>query len=145
MKKIYHQLERSFEKLVFFATIALGNSITFILAFVFVAFWISHRQFWTQSQYESMRDIMHVIIFLVLFIIQKAFGRFSASLNLKVNELVSSHEPASNLVIDTEQKTEQELIELSKEYIEAAKEQKTEQELIELSEEYIEKAKEIIQ
>ena len=54
------------------------------------------------------------------FIIQKTFNRFSASLHLKVNELVSSHEFASNSVISTDAKTEHELIELSREYTELA-------------------------
>jgi low affinity Fe/Cu permease len=122
MKNIYYRLEKGFEKLVSFAITILGNSITFIIALLMVIFWISHKQFWKQGLFESIRDTMHAVIFLTLFIIQKAFGRFAASLHLKVNELVSSHEPASNLVIDTEEKTEHELNELSKEYIELAKE-----------------------
>jgi low affinity Fe/Cu permease len=43
-----------------------------------------------------------------------------------VNELVASHEPASNTVINTEQKTEYELTELSKEYAELAEAKKNE-------------------
>jgi low affinity Fe/Cu permease len=39
-------------------------------------------------------------------------------LHLKINELVSSHETASNSVINAEVKTEREITELSKEYTE---------------------------
>ncbi len=48
--------------------------------------------------------------------IQKEFNRFSAALHLKVNELVSSHKPANNAVINIEDKTEQQIIEVAKEY-----------------------------
>jgi low affinity Fe/Cu permease len=50
-------------------------------------------------------------------IIQKSFNRFFASLHLKVNELVASHEPASKSVINAEEKTEHEISKLSKEYV----------------------------
>lgn len=55
-----------------------------------------------------------------LFIIQKTFNRFAGSLHLKVNELVASHETASNTIINIEEKTEYEITELSKEYAEMA-------------------------
>ena len=57
---------------------------------------------------------------------KKTFNRFSASLHLKVNELVASHEPASNLVINLEEKTEKEITDLSKEYAEQANQAKEE-------------------
>jgi low affinity Fe/Cu permease len=58
--------------------------------------------------------------FLALFIIQKSFNRFSGSLHLKVNELVASHEPANNSLVNVESKTEHEVLELAKEYEELA-------------------------
>ncbi|MDP4209221.1 MAG: low affinity iron permease family protein [Bacteroidota bacterium] len=39
---------------------------------------------------------------------------------MKVNELIASHEPASNAVINAEEKTERKLTLLSKEYTELA-------------------------
>ena len=73
-----------------------------------------------QDIHSSIGDVILGIAFLSLFIIQKSFNRFSASLHLKINELVSSHEPASNKVINVEGKTEREINELSKEYTELA-------------------------
>jgi low affinity Fe/Cu permease len=64
------------------------------------------------------------VTFLSLFIIQKTFNRFAAILHLKVNELVISHEPASNTVIHAETKTEQEITQLSKEYAQQAEPKK---------------------
>jgi low affinity Fe/Cu permease len=120
MKKIYRYLEKSFEKLTSIAIAILGNSITFIIAFCVVLFWLSNIRFWEQDIHYCIGDVILGVAFLSLFIIQKSFNRFSASLHLKVNELVASHESASNSVINSEDKSEQELTELSKEYAELA-------------------------
>ena len=121
MENIYRQIERGFEKLTSYATAILGNSITFTLALAMVViFWVSNKRFFEQDMHESIRDIIHGVTFLSLFIIQKSFNHFAASLHLKVNELIASHESASNTVIMAEAKTEHELTELSKEYAELA-------------------------
>jgi low affinity Fe/Cu permease len=120
MKNLYIHTERGFEKLVSAAIAILGNSITFIIALCIVIFWFSTSQFYMQSIHAIIGDIILGFAFLSLFIIQKSFNRFSASLHLKVNELVASHEPASNSVINAEEKTEQEITILTKEYTELA-------------------------
>lgn len=124
ISKIYTHSEKSFERLVSFATIILGNSITFILAVCLVLFWWINNIFTTRDVHQIIGDIIFGTTFLSLFIIQKSFNRFSASLHLKINELVSSHEPASNSVINLEEKTEREITELSKEYDELAEQVK---------------------
>jgi low affinity Fe/Cu permease len=116
MKKIYRHSETVFEKITTVATALLGNSITFMLALGIIVFWLVNKEFYMQDARDSIRDVIHGVTFLSLFIIQKSFNRFSALLHLKVNELVSSHEPANNAVLNAEDKTEHELIELSKEY-----------------------------
>lgn len=129
MKNIYRHTETLFEKLTFVATAILGNSVTFIIGLGTVIFWFSNKEFYTQDIHKSIGDVLLGATFLCLFIIQKSFKRFSASLHLKVNELVASHEPANNAVINAEEKTEDEITELSKEYdelIEANKENKNE-------------------
>jgi low affinity Fe/Cu permease len=120
MKKKYRHTERGFEKLTSIATAILGNSITFIIALGTVIFWLTNKQFYTQDIHAAIGDVILGVTFLYLFIIQKSFIHFSASLHLKVNELVASHEPASNAVMNAEEKTEDEIIELSKEYAELA-------------------------
>jgi low affinity Fe/Cu permease len=121
MIKTYRFIERSFEKLATVAIVILGNPISFIIALCMVIYWLSNRQFYTQDVHQSIGDIILGIAFLSLFIIQKSFNRFSASLHLKVNELIASHESAKNAVINIEEKTEREVIELSKEYTDLAK------------------------
>ncbi|MEI7492605.1 MAG: low affinity iron permease family protein [Bacteroidota bacterium] len=120
MRRIYRNLEKGFEKIASVAIAILGNSITFIIALCMVIFWLSNKQFYTQNIHNCIGDTILGVAFLSLFIIQKSFNRFSASLHLKVNELVSSHKPANNAVINIEGKTEHEITELAKEYTELA-------------------------
>lgn len=118
MKKTYITIEKAFEKLTSIATALLGNSITFILAFCLVLFWWINNVFTKSDTHQIIGDIIFGITFLSLFIIQKSFNRFSALLHLKINELVSSHEPANNSVLEASDKTEREIKELTREYIE---------------------------
>lgn len=120
MNKIYNHTENLFEKLVSLATAILGNSISFLIALCLVLFWWGNSLFAKADAHLIIGDIIFGITFLSLFIIQKSFNRFSASLHLKINELVSSHEHASNTVLNAEIKTEREITELSKEYSELA-------------------------
>jgi len=118
MKNTYLYLEALFEKLTSKATAILGNSITFIIALGLVIFWLTEKAFYKQNLHASIGDVILSVTFLSLFIIQKSFNRFSGSLHLKVNELVASHEPASNAMIGVENKTENEIIELAREHVE---------------------------
>ncbi len=120
MKNTYHQTERIFEKVTAVITAILGNSLTFIVAFFTVVYWFTNKQFYQQDVHHCIGDIILGITFLSLFVIQKTFNRFAGSLHLKVNELVASHKPANNAVINVEEKTEHEINELSKEYAELA-------------------------
>ncbi|MBA0884627.1 low affinity iron permease family protein [Flavobacterium undicola] len=126
IKNIYSFTEKIFERLVSLATSILGDSITFILAFCLVLFWWINLLFTSRDVHQIIGDIILGLTFLSLFIIQKSFNKFSGSLHLKVNELVSSHEPANNSVINAEGKTEREITELSKEYSELAEQVKEE-------------------
>lgn len=116
MKNFLRKLEKYFEKLTAGATTMLGDPITFFFALCTVVFWITNKQFYDHSIHERIGDLIMAITFLSLFIIQKSFNRFSATLHLKVNELVVSHENANNAVLNVETKTEHEIQELLKEY-----------------------------
>ena len=118
MNPVYLKIELIFEKLTSIATRVLGNSISFIIAFILVVFWWSTNLFTSKDSHQNIGDIIFGITFLSLFVIQKSFNRYSALIHLKINELISSHEPANNSVMNTSQITEQEIRELSKEYIE---------------------------
>ena len=116
MNKIYRHTERGFEKLSSAGIAILGNSIAFIAALCVVAFWLFNRDFHKEHINDTIRDGIFGFTFLSMFIIQKSFNRFSAAVHIKINELVVSHEPASNDVINVEEKTEHEITQLAKEY-----------------------------
>jgi low affinity Fe/Cu permease len=118
MKKIYVHIERHFEKLTSIATKVLGNSITFLLALLLVLFWWTTTLFTTNNLHDNIGDFIFGTTFLCLFIIQKSFNRYSALVHLKMNELISSHETANNAVMNDSEKTEHDILKLSKEYME---------------------------
>ena len=125
MKVIYRNLETGFEKVTSVATKVLGNSVTFLVALAIVMFWLTDKKFYEQDLHTCIGDIILGITFLSLFIIQKSFNRFSAALHIKLNELVLTHEPARNEIANVEEKTEQELNEISKEYAKIIAEEKS--------------------
>ncbi len=57
-----------------------------------------------------------IITFLMVFFIQKAQNKDSMAIHLKLNELVASHEGASNRLVDVEDLTEKELMMLHRFY-----------------------------
>jgi low affinity Fe/Cu permease len=103
-QNLFKHMERGFEKLTSIATAILGNSITFIIALGTVIFWLTNKRFYTQDIHSAIGDVILGVTFLYLFIIQKSFIHFSASLHLKLNELVASHKAANNAVINAEEK-----------------------------------------
>lgn len=117
MNRMYLIIERKFEVFTSIAIKILGNSISFIMAFVLVIYWWLSSLFASKSSYQNIGDIILGITFLSLFIIQKSFNRYSALVHLKINELISSNELANNSVMNTYKKTEQEIRDLSMEYI----------------------------
>lgn len=131
MKKLYTGMEWVFERLATVAIAVLGNSITFVIALGVVIFWLFNKQFYSQGIHNALRDVISGISFLCLFLLQKAFNRFTASMHLKLNELVTSHEPARNEVIHLEDKSEREIKELTKEFsdqaLQATEDQKNQQ------------------
>ncbi len=120
MSKLYVFLETRFEKITAATINVLGNSITFLVAVCIVIYWLTEKQFLEQSMHQQIENIIVSVTFLILFIIQREFKRFSVSLHIKLNELISSNEAASNKLMNVEEKTESELQELTKMYSESA-------------------------
>lgn len=119
MKNKSLQIELLFERLTLVVTKVLGSYFAFVLALTLVLFWWSTNLFTSNNWHQNIGDIIFGFTFLSLFIIQKSFNRYSALIHLKMNELISSHERAKNTVMNTGNKTEKEIRELSEEYIES--------------------------
>ena len=125
MKLLYRTLEKAFEKFSYKATRVLGNSITFIIALILVARYFTDPRVYTQPRHNIIMDVIFCVTFLSIFIIQKSVNRFSAALHLKMNELVASHDTASNRIINIEEKSEEEIRDLAKHYSTIAQNAKT--------------------
>jgi len=120
MNSFYRNLEKKFEKFAEAALRVYGNSLTFIVAIILVMIFLANKKFYKQDFHDCIRDIILCITFLSFFIIQKAFNKYSTVIHLKMNELVASHDNASNRMVNIEQKTELELQELARHYSDLA-------------------------
>lgn len=120
MKRVHQYIDAKFDKITTYLMFVLGNSITFIVAVFLVVFWLTEKQFWDQTLHQKIANVIVGVSFLTLFTIQKEFKRFSSSLHIKLNELISSNIAANNKIMVVEEKTESELLVLTKMYAESA-------------------------
>jgi low affinity Fe/Cu permease len=116
MKSAYSKIENAFDKFVNLALKIYGSALTFIAAVICVIIFLCDGVFYKEGLHNMIRDIIMCVTFLSFFIIQKGFNKYAAAIHLKINELVSSHDNASNDLLDAEHKTEEELKEMAKSY-----------------------------
>jgi low affinity Fe/Cu permease len=120
LKKVHQYIDVKFDKITTNIMLVLSNSITFILAMILVLFWLTGDHFLNQTLHQKIENVIVAVTFLTLFTIQKEFKRFSSSLHIKLNELISSNTAANNKIMVVEEKTESELLVLTKMYAESA-------------------------
>ncbi|GAC1395121.1 MAG: hypothetical protein NVSMB63_15000 [Sediminibacterium sp.] len=118
MKRLIIYLEEFFEKITNYAVKIFGHSFTFLCAIVLVTYWFFNKEFRGENIHDTIRDIITGITFLSFFIIQKYFNRFSLSIHLKLNELLASHDRASNRMVNVEERSEKEMSEISEKFSE---------------------------
>lgn len=116
MKKIILSIEKRFESFTEYISIMLGHSLTFFIAILIVVCWISMDVIHHSSMHILINDLIFSFTFLMVFILQKMQNKFSAVLNIKLNELVASDDKASNRLINAEDMTEGELRTLAVHY-----------------------------
>lgn len=106
------------ERLANWGAKAAGSSAAFIGAFCLVFVWAVTGPFFHYS--ETWQLVINtgttIITFLMVFLIQKSQNKDSLAIQLKLNELVASHELASNRLVDVENITEEELKVIQKYY-----------------------------
>lgn len=117
-KQVAKKSGNLFEKFSSKATTAAGSSYAFIIAFSLVIIWaISGPLFHFSESWQMVINTGTTIItFLMVFLIQKSQNKDSLAIQLKLNELVASHQFASNRLIDVENMTEDDLKIIKKYY-----------------------------
>lgn len=108
-----------FEKIAAKITRGTGSPLAFITACLVIIVWlISGPLFGFSDTWQLIINTGTTIItFLMVFVIQHSQNKDTMALQLKLNELIASHEQASNRLIDVEDLTEEELQHIKKFYI----------------------------
>ncbi len=96
----------------------VGHPYMFLLAVIILVIWALSGPFFHFS--DTWQLIINtgttIITFLVVFLIQNTQNRDAKALHLKLDELIRSHVPARNDMIDIEKLSDEELDELEKRY-----------------------------
>jgi len=108
-----------FEKFSNWATMATGSSAAFLIAITIILVWgITGPIFKYSNTWQLIINTGTTIVtFLMVFLIQKSQNKDSKAIHLKLNELLASHQGASNRMVDIEDLTEAELDQLHKYYV----------------------------
>src|ERR1700754_2211510 len=108
-----------FEQFANWATNATGSSAAFILAMVVIIVWAVTGPIFKYS--DTWQLVINtgttIVTFLMVFLIQKTQNKDSKAIHLKLNEILASHQGASNRMVDIEDLTESELDHLHKFYV----------------------------
>src|ERR1700748_66131 len=108
-----------FERFSNSATAATGSSAAFFTAIAVIVVWaITGPVFKYSDTWQLIINTGTTIVtFLMVFLIQKTQNKDSKAIHLKLNELLASHQGASNRMVDIEDLTEIELDRLHKFYV----------------------------
>jgi low affinity Fe/Cu permease len=108
-----------FERFSNWATIATGSSTAFITAIVVILVWgVTGPVFKYSDTWQLIINTGTTIVtFLMVFLIQKSQNKDSKAIHLKLNEILASHQGASNRMVDIEDLSEKELDQLHKFYV----------------------------
>ncbi|HWG89098.1 MAG TPA: low affinity iron permease family protein [Candidatus Acidoferrales bacterium] len=96
----------------------VGHPYMFLAAVLVIVGWaLSGRIFHYSDTWQLIINTGTTIItFLVVFLIQNTQNRDAKAIHLKLDELIRSHHPASDELIDVEKLSDEELDELEKHY-----------------------------
>jgi len=96
----------------------VGHPYMFLLAVVVLVLWAASGPFFHFS--DTWQLIINtgttIVTFLVVFLIQNTQNRDAKALHLKLDELIRSHHPANDDLIDIQKLSDEELDELEKRY-----------------------------
>jgi len=118
-KKKKNRLSAMFQKMSAKVTKATGSPLAFTIALFVVLIWgITGPIFNFSDTWQLVINTGTTIItFLMVFIIQQSQNKDTVAIHLKLNELIASHDRASNRLVDIEDLTEEELEKIKKFYV----------------------------
>ncbi len=95
-----------------------GHPFTFVGACLIILAWALMGKLFDYS--DTWQLVINtgttIITFLMVFLIQNTQNRDSAAMQIKLDELIRSDKEAHNALLDLEELTEKELVELKKKY-----------------------------
>ncbi|AEW02081.1 hypothetical protein A4D02_08680 [Niastella koreensis] len=114
-----NKLSALFQKMSNKVTKITGSPIAFIIALTVVIIWaVTGPLFHYSDTWQLVINTGTTIItFLMVFIIQQSQNKDTVAIHLKLNELIASHERASNRLVDIEDLTDEELQRIKEFYI----------------------------
>jgi low affinity Fe/Cu permease len=116
-------LTGKFEYFSNIATRVTGSPPAFIIAFLIIVIWAVLGPVFDFS--DTWQLVINtgttIITFLMVFLIQQSQNKDTVAIQLKLNELIAANEKTSNRLIDIEDLTDKELMELKQFYIHLAK------------------------
>lgn len=100
-----------------------GHPSTFALALSIIALWLVTGPYFAYSNtWQLMINTTTTIVtFLMVFLIQNTQNRESAATQIKLDELIRADKDAHTVLLDLEELTEQELLELKSKYEDLAR------------------------
>jgi len=118
MSKTKRNIQQIFEKFSSNVVEATGSRYAFIGAVSLILIWLITGPLFHYSEVWQLiiNTGTTIITFLMVFVIQKAQNKESLSIQLKLNELLSTNEIASNRLVCVEELTEEEMKVLQKFY-----------------------------
>src|ERR1700709_1615910 len=108
-----------FERFSNWATNATGSSAAFLIAISVIIIWaVTGPVFKYSDTWQLVINTGTTIVtFLMVFLIQKSQNKDSKAIHLKLNEILASHQGASNRMVNLEDLSEIELDQLHKFYV----------------------------
>ena len=112
-----------FDRLAQWTAAHAGRASTFCLALAVIAVWaVSGPVFgWSDTWQLIINTGTTIVTFLMVFLIQNTQNRDTAALQLKLDELIRSHEGARNRLLKLEDLTEDEMAHIKRTFMELAR------------------------
>lgn len=122
---------KAFNRISSYVTRKAGSPVVSVLAFLLIVVWVLCGPIFHFS--DTWQLVINtgttIITFLMVFIIQQSQNRDTVAIHLKLNELISSNDRASNRLVDIEDLTEEELQVLKRFYVQLSEKAEMERDL----------------